>query len=414
MKPIDALMFALVKRFAQEFVPDSMRGDFEAGVQKSRQTLESDSRLVNWVDKKTARIDTWQGLLESPQFANDIWSIVSAAIFAEQNLEIVYLGKNGEMRHEVCPLAAVKRDEVLYVALRFCGYEDVRLLPLHRIVRAAVLGTSAARDGGQLDLGSFLRNGLPFVLPGEQEFVIHLLLHESAYHTVKNRPLRGTMSISAPVDGWFEVKANEVRNTMELRWWLLGFGEKVRILEPEFLSRELQSLLFDSLTGLLARRACQEHLERMIAAAHRNGTPLAVAMVDIDHFKTINDEFGHSAGDRALREISRRLRSSCRSMDVVGRWGGEEFLILLPDTTGAEAAILAERLRQAVASTPCEMDDCHEKYRNVTVSIGVTSMNFLAQETLCPEGLVDKLLKEADSALYTAKKTRNRVEAYEV
>ena len=200
---------------------------------------------------------------------------------------------------------------------------------------------------------------------------------------------------------------------MELRWWLLGFGDKVRILEPEFLARELQSLLFDSLTGLLARRACQEHLERMIAAAHRNGRPLAVAMADIDHFKTINDEFGHSAGDRALCEISRRLKAACRSMDVVGRWGGEEFLILLPETTGTEAAMLAERLRHAVASTPCEVDG-HGKYRNVTVSIGVTSINFLAQETPSPAGLVDKLLKEADSALYTAKKTRNRVEIYEV
>ena len=412
MKPIDALMFALVERFSPEFVPDTMRGDFEEGVGKARQTLESDPQLANWVDKKTARIDTWQGLLESPQFENDIWSIVSAAIFAEQNLEIIYLGKNGEMRHEVCPLAAVKRDEVLYVALRFCGYEDVRLLPLHRIVRAAVLETSAAHDGEQLDLGSFLRNGLPFVLPGEQEFVIHLLLHESAYHSFKSRPLRGTLSISAPVDGWFEVKANEVRNTMELRWWLLGFGEKVRILEPEFLSRELQSLLFDSLTGLLARRACQEYLERMIAAAQRGGKPLAVAMVDIDYFKAINDDFGHSAGDRALQEISRRLKAACRSMDVVGRWGGEEFLILLPETTGKEAEVLAERLRQSVASTPCEMGD-HGASRTVTVSIGLTSMSLPSQETLRPVGLLDGLLKEADRALYAAKIMRNRVEVYE-
>lgn len=406
-------MFALVNRFAQDFVPDSMRNDFEEGVGKAGEILKADPRLADWVEKKTARIDTWQGLLEPLPPGSDVWPIVSAAIFAEQNLDISYLGKNGEMRHEVCPLAAVKRDEVLYVVLRFCGYEDVRLLPLHRIIRATVLKPCPAHDGKALDLDAFLKNGLPFPLPGEREFVVHLLLNESAYHTFKSRPLRGTLSISAPVDGWFEVKANGVPNTMELRWWLLGFGDKVRIIEPEFLARELQSLLFDTLTGLLARRACQEHLERMIAAAQRSRKPLAVAMADIDYFKAINDDFGHNAGDRALQQISQRIKAACRSMDVVGRWGGEEFLILLPETTAEEAAMLAERLRHEVASTPCVMDDSGTS-RIVTISIGVTSMILQTEETRGPAILVDRLLKEADSALYAAKKVRNRVEAYEI
>lgn len=407
-------MFALVNRFAQEFVPDSMRVDFEKGVGMARQTLESDPRLANWVEKKTARIDTWQGLLEQPQVENDIWSIVSAALFAEQNLDISYLGEKGERRHEVRPLAVVKRDEVLYVVLRFSGYEDTRLLPLHRIVRAASVQANQAHDEKTFDLGSLFKNGLPFILPGEQNFAIHLLLNESAYRTFKGRPLCNTSSISAPVDGWFEVKAQGVPNTMELRWWLLGFGDKVRILQPESLARELQYLLFDPLTGLVARRACQEHFERMIAAAQRTEKPLAVAMVDIDHFKLINDELGHSAGDKALQEVSRRLKTACRSMDVVGRWGGEEFLILLPETKLKEAGLLAERLRQEVVSTPCCVDD-QGTSRNVSISIGVTVLSELPQEMQHPAGkLLDTLLKEADSALYKAKKMRNRVEVFGV
>jgi len=408
MKPIEALMFALVKRFAQEFVPEPMRGDFDAAVETAQQTLESDTRLANWAEKKTARIDTWQGLLEPPQLDSDIGAIVSAALFADQNLEICYLGVKGEMRHEVRPLAVVKRDEVLYIVLQFSGYEDTRLLPLHRIVRATVVQATTGHNGKPLDLDCFLKNGLPFNLPGERELDIHLLLNESAYRTIKGRPLRNTVSMSEPLDGWFEVKAKGVPNAMELRWWLLGLGDKVRILEPESLARELQSLLFDPLTGLVARRACQEHFERMIAAACRTGKPLAVAMADIDHFKLINDDLGHSAGDKVLREVSQRLKAACRSMDVVGRWGGEEFLILLPETTAEDAAQLAERLRQAVSLTPCHVDD-HGTSRHVSISIGVTAMSALPQESLQPTGLIDALLKEADTALYSAKKKRNCV-----
>lgn len=404
-------MFALVKRFAPEFVPAPMRGEFYAAVEAAQQTLASDARLANWVEKKTARIDTWQGLLEPPKLENDVGAIVSAALFAEQNIEICYLGEKGEMRREVRPLALVKREEVLYVALQFSGYEDARLLPLHRIVGAAVVHTPPEHNGKPFDLDSFLKNGLPFILPGERAFDIHLLLSESAYRSIKGRPLRNTVSISEPVDGWFEVQAKAVPNAMELRWWLLGFGDKVRILEPESLARELQYLLFDPLTGLVARRACQEHFERMIAAAFRTGKPLAVAMADIDHFKLINDDLGHSAGDKALQEVSGRLKAACRSMDVVGRWGGEEFLILLPETTVKEAALLAERLRQAVSLTPCSVDD-HGTTRNVSISIGVTAMSVLPQETPQPAGLVDVLLKEADTALYSAKKERNRVEVF--
>lgn len=407
MSPIEALMFALVDRFAAEFVPEPLRGEFQTGVDEAQRIIANDRQLADWVGKKTARIDTWQGVLDPPQPENELWPTVSAALFNEQNLAISYRAEKGETRHEVRPLAVVKRDEVLYLVVRYRGHDDARLLPVHRIVRAAAVDTTPEPPGEPFDLATLVKNGLPFVLPGAGEFDLHLRLKESAYRSIVGRPLRNTSSISQPVDGWFEVEAKGVPNTIELRWWLLGFGDKVRILEPEPLARELQYLLFDPLTGLVARRTCREHLARMIAAARRTAKPVSVLMVDIDRFKSINDHFGHSAGDKALQEVSSRLKTACRSMDVVGRWGGEEFLILLPETTIAEAALLAERLRQEVASTPCGIDD-RGALHEVTVSIGVTSTQALAPEMVCHDEQIDALVGQADRAMYEAKTMRNR------
>lgn len=413
MKPIEALIYTLVKRFASEFVPAHLRNEFDVAEEEAKRTLASDLMMADWVEKKIARIDTWQGLLDLPQPESDgeIFNTISAAIYAEQNLEISYQGNDGLMHRAVSPLAIIKRDQVLYVAMRFIGYQDVRLVALHRIVGAKVAQTPTVTNEQSFDLNAYLKDGLPFTLPGEKTFNLHLRFAESVYHSLNGRPLRNITSISEPEDGWFEVKAEGVKNTMELRWWLLGFGDKVRIIEPEAIASELQYLLFDPLTGLLARRACQEHFERLIASACRTESALAVVLVDIDHFKRVNDELGHSAGDQVLQEVSRRLKATCRSMDVVGRWGGEEFLILLPETTVQEAALLSERLRQAIRSTPCNVGDDGAS-RNVSISIGVTAMNKWPQQKRCITDLIDVLLKEADSALYKAKEARDSVEIY--
>ncbi len=101
---------------------------------------------------------------------------------------------------------------------------------------------------------------------------------------------------------------------MELRWWLLGFNDKVFILKPESLANELQNTLYDQLTGLLQRRATHEHLDRLLAAGQRRKAPLALVMVDIDHFKKVNDAHGHSVGDTASPRI--RLQ---RGQDIDSR-----------------------------------------------------------------------------------------------
>ena len=158
----------------------------------------------------------------------------------------------------------------------------------------------------------------------------------------------------------------------------------------------------DALTGLFNRRSVNEQLRLMCASARRHEFPIAVLMVDVDMFKQLNDTFGHSAGDDALRHVADRLASGLRTEDMAGRWGGEEFVILLPHTSLDEAMVVAERLRSEVANAPIALGEGGDLV-TLSVSIGVAAH---AGE------LPDTLLHRADVALYEAKRSgRNRVHA---
>ncbi len=160
--------------------------------------------------------------------------------------------------------------------------------------------------------------------------------------------------------------------------------------ELELLSR------IDPLTGLFNRRYFEERMKVEFARCQRYQSTLCCLMIDIDHFKRVNDTRGHAAGDAALKELAHCLRATLREVDLLARFGGEEFVALLPATRQAEGLAAAERVRRAVASTPI----------GITVSIGVSS--FPGPETTDPEAL----LRAADRALYRAKGAgRNRVEA---
>jgi diguanylate cyclase (GGDEF)-like protein len=157
----------------------------------------------------------------------------------------------------------------------------------------------------------------------------------------------------------------------------------------------------DGLTGLLNHRATVEELERLLKSAFRYGEPLAVAMVDIDHFKDINDRFGHQVGDGVLTALSQVFASRVRAADVCGRYGGEEFLLLLPKATAATGGELAERLRQAIE----ELHLPALAGAVVTASFGVAAV-----DPVGPSVSVDAVIHRADDALYRAKRDgRNRV-----
>ena len=157
----------------------------------------------------------------------------------------------------------------------------------------------------------------------------------------------------------------------------------------------------DPVTGIDNRRHLEERLELDLRVTRRQNASLAVLIIDIDHFKAVNDTFGHQTGDAVLHMVAQQLRATVRGEDSIGRWGGEEFLAVLPFTTLEEAAIPAERLRAAVAARPFVTPSGAPAA--VTVSIG-----YAAGVGMEPE----ELIRLADGALYAAKQGgRNRANA---
>lgn len=162
--------------------------------------------------------------------------------------------------------------------------------------------------------------------------------------------------------------------------------------------------LRDGLTGLLNRRALLERAQTGLAQARRQRTPFGLAMIDVDHFKAVNDTHGHVVGDLVLRHVSRELITALRASDVVGRWGGEEFLVLLPGADLQEAAAAGERLRAHLQRAVFYSE---RGPLPVTVSVGVVAVTGGA----LADAQVDVLIQAADTGLYRAKALgRNRVE----
>jgi len=160
----------------------------------------------------------------------------------------------------------------------------------------------------------------------------------------------------------------------------------------------------DGLTGLNNRRYLDNHLKVLFNRAAARGRPLSVCITDIDRFKSVNDTYGHDAGDEVLKEFAARIRSTVRGADLACRYGGEEFVVVMPDTDAAAAAAIAERLRGIVESFPFHLKAAG-KMLNITASLGL-ACNTSGAET--PE----QLMKQADRALYEAKNNgRNRVVA---
>jgi diguanylate cyclase (GGDEF)-like protein len=168
--------------------------------------------------------------------------------------------------------------------------------------------------------------------------------------------------------------------------------------ELELIRERLESIAWhDVLTGLVNRRRFEETFERELVRARRYRSGLCLLMLDIDHFKRLNDQHGHSAGDRVLVRLAREVSGIIRETDCFGRWGGEEFTILCPGIDVAGARAMAEKIRRHIATLPVEGGE-----PSLSVSIGVTDC--------CLEDSLESIIERADSALYAAKEAgRNRV-----
>ena len=179
-----------------------------------------------------------------------------------------------------------------------------------------------------------------------------------------------------------------------------------RIMSKHIQAKQLQEQLWnqaniDQLTGFPNRRAVFRALKRNIMLCSQYEQPLGVMMIDLDHFKEINDGFGHDGGDLVLKEASKRMQNSIRNSDLIGRFGGEEFLALIPNQTVSELKRIGERIRLSLYSKPVVTNDF---VIPVSCSIGIAIMLDYEEES------IDDIIQRADKALYVAKEMgRNRV-----
>lgn len=188
-----------------------------------------------------------------------------------------------------------------------------------------------------------------------------------------------------------------VRSMLRIKELQDELGEKNRELE--------QLSISDGLTGLFNHRHLQELVHEEFERARRTGEPLSVVMLDLDHFKRVNDLYGHQAGDRVLQELAEILRHTAREIDKLGRYGGEEFLAILPDTDPVAAEIFAERVRDHVARHPFTVG--RGEPLRLTVSCGMAT--YPQPGVYNPKMLVQR----ADQAMYAAKAAgRNRIARY--
>ena len=176
------------------------------------------------------------------------------------------------------------------------------------------------------------------------------------------------------------------------------YSERLR----DNVQQSIEMAITDALTGLHNRRYMERHLGTLVEQATLRGKPLSVLILDIDHFKSVNDTYGHDVGDEVLREFAARIRKNVRGIDLTCRLGGEEFVVIMPDTDAGVASIVAERIRARVAGEPFPIQK-GSRAIDITVSIG------MAQCRLSDDG-AEPLVKRADQALYQAKRSgRNRV-----
>ena len=185
-------------------------------------------------------------------------------------------------------------------------------------------------------------------------------------------------------------------------------GMRILKLEEQLMLAHQQMEILamrDGLTGLLNRRAIEEYAEAEFNLTLRKERVLSVIMLDIDHFKNINDRFGHNCGDHTLQQVAKILKEDLRIYDRIGRWGGEEFILILPDTQLMDAAKVAERIRARTAEMEMSLENGEEFSVQISLGIASTASQFSS---------LTKLIDAADQALYQAKQTgRNRVCIFE-
>lgn len=339
-------------------------------------TFFDELRRARRVDGFVAQLRTRNG--------RSFWALMSAVRMAYEGDDCILIAFSDVTAQKLAEAAV--RESAQSLRTLFAA-APVPLILTHSEDRIVVLANERAADLFEIRLSEIVGERTPgyFVSQEERNAIVQRLLRDGHVEEAAVR-----MQTRSGRQFWGSLSARVVDFEGE-RCFLVGLHDVTPQKELEAQLRELATR--DPLTGLYNRRHFMELAEHEIVRVGRTQTPLAVCMFDADHFKRINDEYGHAAGDRVLVALARAASSMLRSVDVLGRVGGEEFYALLPDATIVDAANVAERIRCAVHEVAVTADN--GAVIRPKVSIGVTGLR--------PGEHLESLLRRADDALYDAK-----------
>lgn len=302
------------------------------------------------------------------------------------------------------------KNNIVEVANLREGLEKVRRRELYGVIDfLPTLGYLIQRDFiGDLKISAKFMKTLDLRVAVKNNSPELLSILDKCISTVKQRPKNDLLAIERKWTSVVIEKKPEYRlfYLITLAASIVSAFLAIRYYFALKLSKDLhQQSRTDLLTGVMNRRGFYEEANKITTAIRKQGSPIGIAVVDIDHFKQINDCHGHDAGDIVIQFVASQLKEKTRSADVVARMGGEEFAVLLPRADINASFQVAENLLAVIANASIPIDQ--DKTLNVTVSIGVSEVN-------SDDGKIDQALKRADDALYQAKNTgRGRVVRYE-
>ena len=296
---------------------------------------------------------------------------------------------SGAFDASTTPLAAHLRN-----ALPFAGGEVYLVDPTGSFVASNLAATGDVRTLAAIDPALASDESGHYLRDGQARWFTSTPVPGSLFRIVASVPETALYASLAGTASWLP--------WVSILALALGSVYTIHVLFALHRSREDYLVLTrtDPLTGLLNRRELSAIAERALLDARRRGEQIAVLLIDLDHFKRINDTHGHEAGDAVLRAAALRMQGALRSEDVIGRWGGEEFVAVLPATNLSQAVEIGYRLRDAIAATPMTFLD--DRLWTITASIG------------CAEAVderADQVIARADTAMYRAKRARNAVAA---
>lgn len=345
------------------------------------------------------------GTLESPPSGDDLCTRRSVELpsFAEGIVKMQGLGGSERYRPVLTSLVAgacryLGADRAFFV--QWVGKRQTLLIRTKYDRSAVPIGCRIVRPSPveAAQMGKVAGLEQPAFMSREENFRCELLEHLGCDTTLIVPVLGGGGCHGLLLLDWsYSAKVDEDPELLERALAFAGVcGQTMHALHLKRLGRRsAQEARIDGLTGLLNRRAALDQLEREIQRQRRREQPMAVMMLDLDHFKDTNDKYGHLTGDRVLASVGRVMKETLRSSDVAGRYGGEEFIVVQFDTTIEEATVVAARIYKAVEEAGEELSV------PITISIGLTDLR--------SDDSVESLLRRADQALYASKhRGRNR------